>query len=86
MIIERIERFLKRRGLISPFTEDDMINASTEDKLREHESLVQKAQGALHARLAANEQVRNSIRIATERTESFADFERAFVRREGKLS
>jgi hypothetical protein len=86
MIIDRIERLLKKLRIISPFSEDDMINASMEDKLREHETLVQRAQGALHARIAANDHLRTSIRIASERTSSFGDFERVITRREGKPS
>jgi hypothetical protein len=86
MIIDRVERFLRRVGLISQFSEDDMINASTEDKLREHETLVQRAQGTLHARIAANEHLRDSIRIASERTDAFGEFERKILRREGKAS
>lgn len=86
MIIDRVEKFLRKLGWISQFSEDDMINASTEDKLREHDTLVQRAQGALHARIVANENLRASIRIASERTEAFGDFERVMIRREGKPS
>lgn len=85
-IITWVENLLKKLRIISPFTEDDMINASIEDKTREHASLVERLQGTLHARIATNEHLRQSIRIAKDRTDSFAEFERGMVRREGKPS
>jgi hypothetical protein len=83
MIIERVERLLKKLRIISPFSEDDMINASIEDKYRDHESLIGRLQVTLHNRLATNDRLREAIRIAKSRTSSFEDFERVMIHREG---
>lgn len=62
--------------VMSSATRDDFINAQIEDKAREHSDIV----GALHAaffrRRLSNDALRESIRIAKERTNSFEDFER----------
>lgn len=81
MITERIEQILKKLHLISQFSKDDMINASIEDKFREHKSLVERLQKTLHRRLVSNEHLRESIRIARDKTNSFAEFE-SFARGE----
>ena len=63
------------------FDENDMINASIEDQSRDHANLLEKLQGTLSRRLAVSNELRESIRIARERTNSFADFEKLTIRR-----
>lgn len=64
-----------------PFDEDDMINASIEDKERNHRSLVGQLTNSLIRRGRLNEELRASIKIAREQTTSFADFETLTIRR-----
>lgn len=64
-----------------PFDEDDMINASIEDKERHHRSLVGQLASTLMRRESLNDELRASIKIAREQTTSFADFERLTIRR-----
>lgn len=80
-MIQQIERLLQRWGIIRPYSDDDMINASIEDKARDNEKIIERLQGALYRRLATNEHLRESIRIAKHRTNSFEAFERQIARR-----
>lgn len=65
----------------APFDENDMMNAETEDKQREHSSLVRDWTRVLTRREQLNDRLRESIKIAREQTNSFADFERLTGRR-----
>lgn len=81
-MIDHIERALRRLGLLPKFDEDDMINASIEDKIRDHDSVVDRVHHAMSRRLQSNEALRQSIRIAKRQTNSFADFEKLAIGRE----
>lgn len=76
-----LERVLVKMGFREP-TRDDIINAQIEDKARDHANLVGLLHTALAKRSKSNGALRESIRIAKERTNSFADFERMTIRRE----
>lgn len=81
-----LTRVLRKLHVIPPtFDEDDMINASIEDKEREHRSLVQKLASTLTKREQLNDELRESIKIAREATSSFADFERLTIRRKDHI-
>lgn len=80
-MIQAVERLLKRWGIIRPFSDDELINASIEDKARDNEKVIEGLQGALFRRIAANANLRESIRIAKHRTNSFEAFERQIIGR-----
>jgi hypothetical protein len=81
-MIQIVERLLKRLGLVRPFTDDEVINAEIEDKAREHETLIGRLDLAFMRRSVSNAHLRESLRIAKRRTNSFAEFEKHFVGRE----
>ena len=70
-----IENVLTWMGFLPKYSEDDRINASTEDAARVHESAVSRLHEATQRRVKGNEALRQSIRLAKQRTNSFADFE-----------
>lgn len=72
---------LKRLGLLPPWSEDERINASTEDALREHSKTVVLARDLARKRQEGNEALRKSIHIARERATSFGSIERRIRRR-----
>jgi hypothetical protein len=77
-----LNRVLRKLHILSqPFDEDDMINASIEDKERHHRSLVGQLASTLIRRESLNDELRESIKIAREQTNSFADFETLTIRR-----
>jgi hypothetical protein len=78
-----IDRVLVQLGFLPKFSEDDRINASTEDAARTHETAVSKLHEAAQDRKQSNEALRQSIHVAKKRTNSFADFELQ-VRRDRK--
>lgn len=78
-----ITGILKRAHLLPAFSEDDVLNASTEDALREHTQLVDRVREVTQKRVRGNDALRKSIMSAKHRTNSFADFE-AFVSRGGE--
>ena len=80
-MIGMVERLLKRWGLIPQWDDDDLINAQIEDKQRDHETVTARLHEAFGKRLATNEALRESIKIAKERTNSFEAFERQMVGR-----
>jgi len=71
-----INAVLNKLGVSSTFTDDDVINASTEDAARDHGSAVSRLHEATQKRVQGNEALRHSIDVAKKRTNSFADFER----------
>ena len=77
-----IRRALRRLGFED--TRDDRINAAIDDSERDHLHLVAALQEAFSRRRAGNKKLRESLHIAAQRTNSFADFERMTIRREGK--
>jgi hypothetical protein len=82
-VIERIERVLRRIGVLPKFEKDDVINATIDHAARDHENIVDKLHNAMTRRMETNEALRRSIQIAKQRTNSFEAFERmAKMRRE----
>jgi hypothetical protein len=77
-----MERIMRRFHWIPKETRDDTINASIEEKALDHSNLVGELHEALKRRSQSNGVLRESIRIAKHRTNSFADFERMAIRRE----
>lgn len=80
-----ITRVLRKLHILPPpFDADDIINASIEDKEREHSSLIHSLERTLLKRQGLNHKLRESIKFAREQTSSFADFEQLTIRREAK--
>ena len=75
-----IETILTWMGFLPKYSEDDRINASTEDAARVHETAVSRLHEATQERKQSNAALRHSISVAKQRTNSFADFERQFHR------
>lgn len=79
-LVERLMRWIS--GQREAANRDERINAQIEDNARDHSNIV----GALHAafsrRHERNDRLREAIRIARQRTSSFADFERMAIRKE----
>ena len=73
---------MKWLGLHEPASRDEIINAQIEDNARDHSHIVDKLQAAFERRTENNERLRDAIRIARQRTSSFADFERMIIRKE----
>lgn len=80
-MIERIENLFRRWGLIAPFDSDDVINAEIEDAARDQQRVIERLQHSLSNRTAINAKLRESIRIAKKRTNSFEQFEKLIVGR-----
>jgi len=66
---------LRRVGVLSAFTADDVLNAESEDALREHKLVVEEVKTQSAARKQTNEKLRNALRQARVRTHAFAEFE-----------
>jgi len=79
-----MDKILKKLGFMPKFTEDDIINASTEDAARVHETAVSRLHEATQRRMKGNDALRQSLIIAKIRTNSFEDFERQVQQREPK--
>lgn len=75
-MIQSIERFLQRIGILPPFDENDVLNASIEDKARDNEKVVERLKTSLSRRHEANFRLRTALNIAKRRTTSFEEFER----------
>lgn len=75
-----MRRFHWVPGKASPRDED--INEVIEKKAEEHSRLVDRLHEALSRRAQSNGALRDSIQIARNRTNSFAEFERMAIRRE----
>lgn len=75
-MIEYIERLLRRIGVLPPFDKDDVLNALIDDKKRDTRIVMEKLEGSFARRHETNAYLRESIKIAKHRTNSFADFER----------
>lgn len=82
-MIQFARRVMQHLGLLARFSDDDVINASIEDKAREHHSVVEQLHETFYKRLRSNEALRRSIQIAKRRTNGFADFERLARREDG---
>jgi hypothetical protein len=80
-MIQLVEQLLRKWGLVRPYSDDDLINASIEDKARDNEKIIERLQGALYRRIATNATLRESIKIAKRRTNSFEAFERHMLGR-----
>ena len=74
-INELAERILKAIGLVRHYSDDDVLNASTEDAARAHSSAVESLHASIQKRVQGNEALRQSIMIAKDRTNSFGEFE-----------
>jgi hypothetical protein len=75
-MITFIEKTLKRLGIISPIEKDDIINAQIENSTRDYDRTLTKLHAALEKRNTSMQHLRESLRMASTRTNSFADFER----------
>jgi hypothetical protein len=65
---------------MSEFSDDDVINASTEDAARTHSSAVSALYRGIQKRVQGNEALRHSLSIAKARTTSFEELERRIQR------
>jgi hypothetical protein len=75
-MIQLIERLLKRMGMMREYSDDEVINASIEDKLRDNEKIVVRLKESVGRRISSNQHLRETIKIAKRRTDSFEVFER----------
>lgn len=75
-----LDEILKRFGVLAKYSEDDRINASTEEAARVHGSAVTALHEATEKRRRGNEALRQSIETAKQRTNSLAEFERHIQR------
>ena len=75
-MIEFIEKTLKRLGIISSIEKDDIINAEIEDTARDYDGTMTKLHVALNKRVTSMRHLRESLKVANIRTNSFSDFER----------
>lgn len=75
-MIQQIEDLLRRWGILPPFDKDDVLNASIENKARDNEKVIERLHGSLSKRFEINEKLRETIKIAKRRTNSFEQFER----------
>lgn len=77
-----LESVFKRMGLVRPFDDDDLINASMEDKLRDYEKQIDKVRYETRARVETNQKLRRTIADAQRRTKSFEALEHLINRGE----
>lgn len=75
-MIQQIEDLLRRWGILPPFDKDDVLNASIEDRARDNEKVIERLHHSLSKRFEVNDRLRQSIKIAKRRTNSFEQFER----------
>ncbi len=59
----------------APFTVDDILNAESEDKLRDVEKGNEAVKQARANNVSSNDKLRSTLRAARERTQTFAQFE-----------
>lgn len=78
-MIQLIENLLRKWGLLPPFDKDDVLNATIENKARDNEKVIERLQTSLSRRSLINDRLRQSIKIAKRRTNSFEQFERYIV-------
>lgn len=74
-MIKLFEKLLQRLGIVPVFDEDDTINAEIEDKARDNERALGRLQDTYQKKREANTRLRHSIAIASQRTNSFEQFE-----------
>lgn len=73
---------LKVRALVWPsFTDDDVLEASTENIMREHDQAVQQIKEVTASREVSNQKLRQTLDRAKIISSTFGDFERA-IRKE----
>lgn len=77
-----LDPMLKRLGLMPEFTDDEQINASTEDAARTHHSAVEQLHEAVQKRSQGNEALRKIIEMAKEKTPVFVEFDQHLHRKE----
>lgn len=75
-MIQQIENLLRKWGFLPPFDKDDVLNATIENKVRDNEKVIERLQTMRSRRLEINGRLRESIKIAKRRTNSFELFER----------
>ena len=75
-MIQFIEGVLKKLGIISPIEKDEIINAQIENKAREYDDAVIRLHESLERRATSMRHLRESLRVANSRTNSFVEFER----------
>jgi|EndMetStandDraft_3_1072993.scaffolds.fasta_scaffold1119224_2 hypothetical protein len=80
-MIQQLENLFRRWGILPPFDKDDVLNASIENKARDNEKVIERLQTLLSRRFEINERLRQSIKIAKRRTNSFEEFEQYIVGR-----
>jgi len=71
---------LRKVGILSHFTADDMLDASIEDKFYDQQQMVAKISQATEQRRQSRVKLRNAIAEAKIRSTPFAEFEEAIRR------
>lgn len=77
MIMEWILSVLKYLGIIPPFTSDEVMNAETEDALREHANLVTEVRERAAQRREGTAEIREALTQARTSVRVFGGFEQA---------
>lgn len=71
---------LRRIGILPAFSDNEVMDAYTEDKLREHNDAVSQIRSATATRYKKNDQLREQLR-RVKSSAALAEFERA-IRKE----
>jgi len=75
-----LSKVLRRLRVLPNFTQDDILNAETEDALMEHKKVVDEVNATTHDRKLINAKLRGVLSEARERSSHFADFEQSLKR------
>lgn len=79
-----VMRVLKKLGIAPAFSDNEVIEASIEDSLRDHSKVVGEFIADATNRQASNARLRAALQLAKLRTSEFADLEVAMKGRRGR--
>jgi hypothetical protein len=74
-ILKTVTNKLRDLGVLSKFSDDEMLDAFTEDKLREHDEAVKQIRNVTASRQQTNNRLRAQL-VRAKRSAAFAEFER----------
>lgn len=80
MTMSLVGDLLRKVGILSQFTADDILDASIEDKFHDQQKAVAEIQNATAERRQSRVKLRRAIEEATIRSTPFADLEHAMRR------
>lgn len=73
--MSKIGDWLRSAGLLPKFTQDDILNAETDDALREVEKGREAVEKAYAGQRASTEKLRSTMREVRQRAATFGQFE-----------